>query len=345
MKLEEIGSILNKLDNFHALCYDVPLSADKLKPIVNEKMIFHYPEITVEEVNEGSVIPNQSAEGQFLTKIQVPISFFHRCPTPLQQLILDHFNKDKDYLLRCVEDGEQDYCRAVLSPMYTIKYDNHLIFPIILNVLKNENVSLRSFANDTIMARMECVIDNSEVKYQNHVVTPGIMITNSETGHSSLWIEPVVIINGKFTLASRHYIRQEYPAFRHIHKGEGIDQAEIETTVKKALEVAQVGVIQYLEKLNEPIRAEKALDFANSIEALPKRFTALYEDQWKQEENLLKERVLQDILAAASELPLLSKIAVEQSVGRWFGIFEKYENRMANLIESMEQFQGVNCEI
>jgi hypothetical protein len=326
--------IINSIETFQQQCHDIFLSASELNPIVGEELEFYN---TINNKRE-QIIPDRSAVTQFLTKIKVPVNFFHRCPPELQQLILDQFNKDRDYLLRCYSNNGKTACRAVLSSMFTRSYDNHKVFPVILSTLQNQELNPRIFVDDKIITRME-VLSKDIVKYKDRTITSGLMVTNSETGHSSLWIEPIVLIDNLFLFACRTNAYSEYKHFRQIHKGEGISLEQVSETVRRALEAAQVGVIQYMENMDVEIKSEKAIDFVKNLDAFPKRFTEVLKLEWKEKERLKKEKVMRDILEAASELPLLSKISVEQSVGQWYGMFEKYSERMEQIIEQKQRLE------
>lgn len=337
MDQQSINKILDKITDFKNLCYDITLDAKKLKPVSQEDKLLLQFFISAGE-QEKELLPNQSAESQFLTKIKVPVSFFHRCPTNLKQQILDYFNVDRDYLLRCYSKGEVQHCRAVLSPIFTRAYDNHKVFPVILEALKDENISLKTFFDDGVVTRMEVLLPN-EVLFEGRRLNPGLMVTNSETGHSSLWIEPIVVVDNNWILASRANIRKDYKYFRQIHKGEGINAEQISETVRQALKAAQVGVIQYMESMNKEVKVEKAVDFAKGLDALPKRFIEILEEDWKLKESLKKEKAVRDILTAAADLPILSKISIEQQAGNWMNIFDSYMDRFDRLNEDMSLLQ------
>jgi hypothetical protein len=184
---------------------------------------------------------------------------------------------------------------------------------------------------------MEVLLSDAVIEHKGRKITPGLMVTNSETGHSSLWIEPIVEIDGKYIFASRMNAYSEYRKFRQIHKGEGLKPEEITETVKCALEAAQIGAVQYMEGMDVEVKPEKVLDFVKTIDALPKRFVGLWEDQWKQEEKIKKEKAMREILTAAAELPILGRIAVEQAAGKWYGMFERYTNRFVKLKEQKQK--------
>jgi hypothetical protein len=336
-----IDNLISRITDYAARCYDIALDADQLKPVVNGKLEFFYPAGMEEnQPSEKYVVPTGSAKSQFLTKINIPVSFFDRCPTRLQQQILDHFNTERDYLLRCVEGN---HCRAVLSSVFTLGYDNHLTLPIILQELEDLDVELRSFIDNENITRMEIVMTDATVEHLGKRLTPGLMVTNSETGHSSLWIEPIVLIDNSWILASRAHILREYPAFRQIHKGEGLKPDKVAQTVQEALKAAQVGVIQYMEAMNEKLKSEKVLDFVKTIDAFPKRFIGIFESQWALQEQISREEAVREILKAAADLPILSKISVEQATGRWAGIFDHYTKRFEEIgkqIELLELSEG-----
>jgi len=327
--------VLDQIDNFRQHCFDIETTADKLTPLASEPLQFFLAAGEDEENQPTHLLPNQSAEGQFLTKIKVPVGFFHRCPIELKQQILDYFNTDRDYLLRCYINSKYEHiCRAVLSSVYTRAYDNYLVFPVVLDALKDVNLELRKFMNDGVITRMEVLL-NKVVDYEGRKIRSGLMITNSETGHSSLWIEPIVVVDNYFLFACRANL--EYSKFRQIHKGQGVEKDKIAEMVKEALRISQVGVIQYMENLHKPIKQQKAIDFAKNLEALPNRFVIIMEQEWALEQELKKEKVIRDILTAAAELPILNRIQIEQSVGNWMGMFHNYEDRFTRLEQQAQE--------
>lgn len=334
MDQQSIDNILDSINDFQSKCYDIIVDADKLKVTTNGEGL----DFLLARAEQKSLKPNQSATTQFLTKIKVPTSFFFRCPTSIQQPILDYFNVNRDYLLRCVEE---DTCRAVLSPIFTLAYDNHKVFPVILDALKDQDVNLKTFYNDGVVTRLEVLLAN-ETLFEGRILTPGLMVTNSETGHSSLWIEPIVVVDNSWIFASRANICAEYKHFRQIHKGEGINTEQVFETVRQVLQAAQVGVIQYMEGMNKEVKVEKAVDFAKSLDALPKRYTEILEQEWRLEQSLKKEKAIRDILTAAADLPILSKISIEQQTGKWYEIFSHYMDRFDRLNEDVKVLQTSN---
>jgi len=49
--------------------------------------------------------------------------------------------------------------------------------------------------------------------------------------------------------------------------------------------------------------------------------------------------VVKEILAAAEELPILSKMAIEQSAGSWLGLFDNYNQRLIDIANDMRELK------
>jgi hypothetical protein len=339
------NSILSSIQNFKDQCFDLQVSSETLGAYVQDNKVEFFPYVVKDSKIEfnDKVVPDWSAEGQFLSRLKIPISFFHRCPRKIQTPILECFNIHKNFLLRCIKDEEDDTdkCRAVLTSMYTTNYDNYLIFPVILDELKDEDLIVKSFLQTDHITRLEVKFTGMEVSHKGETVEAGLMITNSETGHSAIWIEPIIVINKHYILGNRSELRGNMSYSRLIHKGEGVKPEKIAAAIKEAKEVAQVGVIQYLQAVEEEVSPRRAINFINSIAAVPKRFTNLLEEQWKDEEKIKKLTVAKELLKAAEELPILNKITIEQSTGRWLDLFGNYTQRLMNIQEDLIELQEI----
>jgi hypothetical protein len=331
MEIEAIDRILDQIDAYAKKCDDIVCTSNELHPSVNDgKITFNL--VTAGE--KEPILLQQSASGQFLTKLQIPSTFFRKLSPELQIAVINYFNKDKEFLLRCIDNGEQE-CRAVLSRIFTTEYDNKIIFPPILKAFATPDISYEQFILEDHIARLDTRFDDINVDYQDEHIIGGINVTNSETGFSSVWIDPVVVIDGVYVLGSRTCARKIWKGFRIVHKGLGINQEdtvrETLADIEEAKKAVQVGIIQYMEATQEPVNLTDATVFASSLDMLPKRFVGILENEWLRTVELKRTKVIKDILKAAADLPILAKTYIEQSCGSWIGLFSDYQTRLLEI--------------
>ena len=324
--------IRNLLANQRDLQFDEVMYASEFVPQINLEgtMTFEYGK---PEQGHYSLIPMASAVGQYLQRIGVPGQFFGSCTAHLKQQILSEFHTNRRFILRCYrtpsELGEVKNCRAVLGPRYPTTLDNINAYPLVLDLLETDtSAQLHLFRQDIHITELLSMFGDTQVNHDGHNIQAGLSITNSETGHSSFWIEPCIKVNGQF-ISSR-------ASERIVHRGTLPLADSLSTKIAEMKTAAQVGIIQYLELGQEVIGKQEACDYVSNIVAMPKRLVNIIQNEWKDLERINKLNFMHRILQAASELPLILNLQVRRDIGDYSGIFTNTNNRMSRLAEQMQ---------
>tara|TARA_B100001765_G_C19476458_1_gene326611 strand:- start:88 stop:1203 length:1116 start_codon:yes stop_codon:yes gene_type:complete len=313
------------------------------------------------------------AFSQLLTRVRFSIDFWKRLDNgDAHQLKVDNFNwcnentankisnqrrnNNPSYLFRLnpstpisatdllgdVDDEEEDRVapslrtpvRAILSGSYSVFNDDEL-FPMLMDELdEDDNVSYTFYEYDDHITRLHIKFDDTEVTHDNIKYSAGMVITNSEVGSSSIWIEPVVY-QGDSLYANRRSLTKQEVQMKIVHRGD-IDRERVTEIFRNCADISQVGIVQLVEAFQTKINPNYALSLVKNIPELPNRMALLLEDEWEREEDLKQAEVAQAILEMAQELPLFQRAKVEQAAGKIIGLFDGYASRMVQIMEDME---------
>lgn len=268
---------------------------------------------------------------QLLNRHKVPTIFYDRCTPSLKEFIFDEHVSKKDHqlLLRFTGKGQ---VRAVLSDKYGI-IDNQEVFPTVMDALE-ETAVINSFTQDDYLSRMIVTFPDATSHFMGVTHEAGLLVTNSETGHSSVWIEPAVFVASN-VFVNRAAIKKQDVDCRIVHRGE-VDQQRLKDMITNMKRIAQVGVVQVCENWTERVDAAKALDFVRNIDSFPKRMYDILEAEWKDQEDMCKAQVAQRVLDSVQHLPIFQRSRTEQAVGPFLGLFKGFESRINALLEAME---------
>lgn len=283
-------------------------------------------------VGDKEVAFTDSALGQFLNKVQIPKLFYQRCPDYLKLMNITHFNSVHrfNYLFRMEEDST---VRAALSDSYGIIDDKDL-FPILFDILNSrEDVVLRRFEQDSFITQLAVDFADCRGEHNGTEYVAGLLVTNSETGHSAVWVEPIVHIPN-CSFVSRRLLKRQGVDCRIIHRG-NFPRERVAPLITQAKEIAQIGITQLAEAFQQPIQTERAINFARNMDSFPNRFVQILEEEWAEEENLIKAEAARRMLLLAQELPLFQRIQVEQDTGKFIGLFDNYKSRFSDIMEEI----------
>ena len=73
----------------------------------------------------------------------------------------------------------------------------------------------------------------------------GMIVTNSEVGSSSIWIEPVVY-RGDNVYANRGSLTKQDVQMKIVHRGD-IDRERVRNIFTECADISQVGIVQLVE--------------------------------------------------------------------------------------------------
>ena len=244
---------------------------------------------------------NNHSLRQLLTKIQLSTNYWSRLYNwSAYQLMIDNFNfcnestaneiaqqpraNDPSFLFRLSPSSEitleeetlesemtevHTPIRAVLSPTYSIFDDNEL-FPMLIQQLSSqENITYRLYEYDDQITRLHVEFTDTATTYEEVSYSAGMIITNSEVGLSSIWIEPV-IYRSDLLYMNRGSLRKQDVQLKIVHRGE-IDRDRVADAFSVCSEISQVGIIQLIEAYQAKIEPKHALTFMLNIPELPNR--------------------------------------------------------------------------
>jgi hypothetical protein len=288
------------------------------------------------ELSDRHVAFMDSAMTQLLNKIKIPTSFYNRCPDWLKALNFNTHNmKHKNKYMFRMEPGRLNICRAALSDSYGI-IDDVDLFPILFESLdKRSDITYRKFYYDDYITQLMVDFTDAKGTHNGQEYVAGLLVTNSETSHSAVWIEPVVHIP-TCSFVSRNVLKRQGLDCRIIHRGK-FPKERVAPLVEKAKEVAQVGIIQLAEAFTSHVPIDTVLTFAKNTDALPNRFVAILEEEWHKEQRIIRGEAARRIIMLAEDLPLFQRIQVEQSVGSFIGLFDSYKTRFADIAKEVNR--------
>ena len=223
--------------------------------------------------------------------------------------------------------------RAVLSRYYTT-FDDSELFPMLMDQLDEEdNVSYSLYEYDDHITRLHIKLIDTEREYNNVTYSAGMVITNSEVGSSSIWVEPVVYRNGSI-YANRNILGKQNLQMKIVHRGD-IDRDRVLTMFEECGNIAQVGIVQLVEAFQQKIEPAHAVTLMQNIVDFPNRMALILGEEWEHEEDLKRADVAAAILDMAQTLPLFQKAKIEQAAGKIVGLFEDYSTRMNQILDDL----------
>ena len=326
-------SIMRTVANEAMNNYDLVMPGTKARPVIDDKGKMRFDVIEPTILNPLSL--RGSAEAQYLTRIDVMGGFFHKCSPGLKTAILAEFHQiGKSYMLRCKNMGETQLIRAVLGPRFPKDCDDIYLFPVVLEaLLAQDNVQLALFTRDDDITELHAQFNDTSTSMDGQTVRGSIAISNSETGHSAIWIEPSIQMFGNMMVSNKHGDCMS----RFIHRGKVPTVAEISEAINEAKRVAQVGITQYLEEARTFITVKQACKYMDDMVVLPGRFSNIIQNEIKDMEFIQKQDLMRRILLAVKELPLFQSINIRREVGDFVGMFRQTGSRMANIVNLIEQ--------
>src|SRR5271157_294162 len=190
----------------------------------------------------------QWALSQLCETGKVPLAFYNRCSNSLKNFIYNEHiaNHNKFMRFRRICDPNNQKMdalytiRAVMSEGYSLM-DDDMLFPVVAEALATCGISqYAALEYDDHITRLLVKFADAQGTFQNMEHTAGMVVTNSETGHSAVWIEPCVFTRG-YHWVNRGALREQDMKCRIVHRGD-ISAEKIEAMVIQAKKISQVGI-------------------------------------------------------------------------------------------------------
>ena len=183
MRLE---SLMKELERQKPLKWDEKLNSSQIRMVVAE----NEPRFQIRTAEPLSI--NNSCHTQIAEKLEIPVKYYNRMKEETPELLTQNVNtwlerNGKDYFIR----GMADSVRAFLSDRYRV-IDHLDVLMCALNELQAHEAEVE----DCYLSEIEMNIKVKSqklrdfVRHKDDLIIGGLFLTNSETGHKALRVEP-----------------------------------------------------------------------------------------------------------------------------------------------------------
>jgi len=209
MKLE---SLIKELEQQKPLKWDEKLHSSEIRMALAENM----PRFQIR--SNGFLSIRESCSNQIAEKLEIPLKYYRRMEESAPELLARNVNTwlekgDKDYFIR----GLGDSVRAFLSDRYRV-IDHLDVLMCALNELQAHSAEIEDcYLSETeLNIKVKSPDLRDFVRHKDDLMIGGIFLTNSETGHKALWVEPRL-----FRVKCSNGLIVEEMVTREIHVGNG----------------------------------------------------------------------------------------------------------------------------
>lgn len=214
-----IEGLIKELEDQRPLKWDKKVNASQLEmSLIDDQVRF--------KINEGNdpFHITRPCHEQIAERLEIPVKYYHKMASETPELLIENVNTwlkrmEKDLFIR----GLGDSVRAFLSDRYRV-IDHLDVLYCALNELQIHEAEIEDcFFSETemnIKVKSNKLIDF--VRHRDDRITGGLLLTNSETGHKALRIEPRIFR----VLCSNGMVIEEFMT-RQIHLGNGDEPDEM----------------------------------------------------------------------------------------------------------------------
>ena len=223
MKLERL---IEELERQKPLKWDKRIKSSDLKIVPLENQV----KLQVGSDNSFSII--QPCHVQIAEKLEIPLKYYHKMESEAPELLVENVNTwlrktEKEFFIR----GLGDSVRAFLSDRYRVI--DHLD---VLYCSLNELQAHEAEVEDCFLSEIELNIKvrsqklKDFVRHRDDLIMGGLFLTNSETGHKALRVEPRLFR----VKCSNGMIIEEFVT-REIHIGDEVFDDMIYLSIRKSI--------------------------------------------------------------------------------------------------------------
>jgi len=253
-----------------------------------------------------SLTPTAWATGQFCQRLGIPVSYFRRCPTVLQDMQANFWLKNppveengrKGRITRNESAGQKSEqwllrarygsLRAVLSERYT-RLDNEALLGSVqqvLNTASSQGFDIKWFdlGDESLHLRLVDPTVGKEALPDDRLMA-GVHIANSEVGKRAVTVDAMVFrlvcTNGLIRLVKGKSLLHQ----RHIHVAQEQFADALETAVAEALKTSAGFMEQLAFATREPVK-----DVEETLSRIAKHWSLSQSTQEQMKRSLLAER-------------------------------------------------------
>jgi len=209
MRLE---NLIQELERQKPLKWDEKLHSSQISMVLAENQ----PRFQIK--TSGFLAINGPCHNQIAEKLEIPLKYYHRMEEETPELLARNVNtwlerSEKDFFIR----GLGDSVRAFLSDRYRV-IDHLDVLLCALNELQAHDAEIEDcFLSETeLNIKVKSQTLRDFVRHKDDLIMGGIFITNSETGHKALRVEPRM-----FRVKCSNGMIVEELVTREIHIGNG----------------------------------------------------------------------------------------------------------------------------
>jgi len=208
----QIRSLIDEMESQKSLKWDKKLNSAQIEMILDESR----PILRLQDDKSFSI--TKPCHNQIAEKLEIPLKYYHKMEESAPELLAENVNtwlrkNGKDVFIR----GLGDSVRAFLSDRYRV-IDHLDVLLCALNELQAHDAEIE----DCYLSEIEMNIKVKSqklkdfVRHKDDLIMGGIFITNSETGHKALRVEPRM-----FRVKCSNGMIVEELVTREIHIGNG----------------------------------------------------------------------------------------------------------------------------
>ena len=209
MRLE---NLIRELERQKPLKWDKKLRSSEIEMGLDESLPFLHIQ------GKKAVLITKPCHYQIAEKLEIPLKYYHKMEEETPELLTENVNtwlrrNNKDVFLR----GLDESARAFLSDRYRV-IDHLDVLMCALNELQAHDAEIEDcFLSETEMnIKVKSQTLRDFVRHKDDLIMGGIFITNSETGHKALRVEPRM-----FRVKCSNGMIVEELVTREIHIGNG----------------------------------------------------------------------------------------------------------------------------
>ena len=183
MKLQ---SLIEELERQKPLKQDEPVNSSQIRMVLVENQ----PRFQIKENDSFSI--TEPCHRQIAEKLEIPLKYYHRMDWETPELLAENVNtwlkrSEKEFFIR----RSGDSVRAFLSDRYRV-IDHLDVLYCALNELQSHEAEIEGcFLSETEMnIKVKSQKLRDFVRHKDDLMIGGLFLTNSETGHKALRVEP-----------------------------------------------------------------------------------------------------------------------------------------------------------
>ena len=223
MKLKEL---IDELERQKPLKWDEKVNSRELK------MVLVDDSVKLQIGQKDSYFITKPCHEQIAEKLEIPLKYYRKMASEAPELLIQNVNtwlkkQERNFFIR----GLSDSVRAFLSERYRI-IDHLDVLYCALNELQAHEAEIEDcYLSETEMnIKVKSHKLKDFIRHRNDLIIGGLLITNSETGHKALRVEPRIFR----VLCSNGMVLEDFVT-KKIHLGNVVFDEEIYLSIRRSI--------------------------------------------------------------------------------------------------------------